>query len=159
MKIPEPQRPSLSGYVDAGKLLPWKWVDARMDGAKNYWINTKTADFPSSRPVWGVWDSPILLFSTGSAIGRNIAKDARVQVNLENADELVIIEGEAALLTDVAVGPVWAAAYNAKYNWDMPESIEDVYQVTPKRVLAWLCDSSGLDGGVGFSNSATEWRF
>lgn len=35
----------------------------------------------------------------------------------------------------------------------------DVYCVEPKRVLAWIVDPTGLDGGVMFSNSATEWRF
>ena len=38
MEIPEATRPSLSGYVQHGKLLPWKWVDARMQAAKSYWI-------------------------------------------------------------------------------------------------------------------------
>ncbi|MEE9255438.1 MAG: hypothetical protein V3U43_10905, partial [Pseudomonadales bacterium] len=53
----------------------------------------------------------------------------------------------------------WALAYNQKYNCDMPAETEGVYVVTPERVLAWISDSSGLDGGAGFSNSATEWRF
>ena len=41
----------------------------------------------------------------------------------------------------------------------MPESSQDVWQVEPHRVLAWLCESSGLDYGASFHNSATEWRF
>ena len=41
----------------------------------------------------------------------------------------------------------------------MPASIDGVYVVQPERVLAWICDSTGLDGGAAFSNSATEWRF
>ena len=97
MKVPSAERPSLSGYVESGKLLPWQWVDARMEAARNYWITTVGEGFPSSRPVWGVWKSPTLWFSTGSAIAKRVAKDARVQVNLESADELVIIEGLADL--------------------------------------------------------------
>ena len=159
MQIPEAQRPSLSGYVQAGKLLPWQWLDVRMERARNYWISTKSPGFPSSRPVWGIWLSPILLFSTGSRIGRNIARDPRVQVNLESADELVLIEGSAEPLRDEETARIWSERYHEKYHWDMPASVEGVYRVVPRRALAWLCDSSGLDGGVGFSNSATEWKF
>ena len=83
-----------------------------------------------------------------------------MQVNLESADELIIIEGLAEKLADERDRPrIWAATYNEKYSWDMPASVEDVYSVSPKRVLAWICDSSGLDHGAAFSNSATEWRF
>ena len=159
MKIPEAQRPSLSGYVEVGKLLPWKWVDAHMEQAKSYWICTHAQGYPSSRPVWGIWLSPVLLFSTGSLIARNVERNPRVQVNLESADELVIIEGIVAPLTDEKTATIWSERYNEKYNWDMPATTDGVYTVTPERVLAWLCDSSGLDDGAGFSNSATEWRF
>ena len=100
----------------------------------------------------------LLWFSTGSAIGRNLARDPRVQVNLESGDEVVVIEGVATPLAESDAGQ-WAGAYNQKYRWDMPATNEDVWQVAPGRVMAWLCDSSGLDGGATFSNSATEWRF
>ena len=159
MKIPEATRPSLSGYVQAGMLLPWKWVDARMELATSYWITTHGRGYPSSRPVWGIWLSPVLLFSTGSQIARNIARDPRVQVSLESADELVILEGAAEPLRDEASALIWAETYNEKYNWDMPASVDNVFRVTPQRIMAWLCDPSGLDAGSGFSNSATEWRF
>lgn len=158
MEIPQAVRPSLSGYVQPGKLLPWVWVDARMAAAKNYWITTHSSYFPSSRPVWGVWLSPNLWFSTGSAIGRNLRRNSRVQVNLESADELVIVEGVATPLAEGDAAE-WSSLYNKKYHWDMPASTNDVWQVTPSRVLAWQSDSSGLDQGVGFSNSATEWNF
>ena len=158
MEIPEAERPSLSGYVQAGKLLPWRWVDARMQAARNYWISTAGAGFPNSRPVWGIWKSPILWFSTGGSIARRVASDSRVQVNLESADELVIIEGHAAPLAEEDAAE-WASEYNQKYNWDMPESTQGVYRVEPQRVLAWIVDPTGLDGGVMFSNSATQWRF
>lgn len=158
MRIPEPTKPSLSGYVTADQRLPWPWVDARMEQARNYWITTHSPSFPSSRPVWGIWRSPLLWFSSGSAIARHIERNALVQANLESGDEVVVIEGEARAL-DIAYAREWASNYNQKYHWDMPESNQGVFELTPTRVLAWLCDSTGLDGGAGFSNSATEWRF
>ena len=158
MKIPEPSRPSLSGYVQHGKLLPWNWVDERMKTSRNYWITTSSDGFPSSRPVWGIWNEARLLFSSGSLISKNIIANSMEQVNLESADELVIVEG---LATPMARNDLtlWIEQYKHKYHWDMPESIEDVYEVKPVRVLAWICDSSGLDAGVIFSNTATQWQF
>lgn len=133
-KSPEANRPTLSGYVEAGKLLPWRWADHRLSLARNYWI------------------------STGSRIATNLGRDPRVQVNLESGDELVIVEGQADGLPEAQVR-TWVARYREKYDWEMPESAEGVYRVVPRRVLAWICDSSGLDAGAQFSNSATEWRF
>lgn len=159
MRIPQPRRASLSGYIEAGKLLPWAWVDHRLERARSYWISTHASPFPSSRPVWGIWLNPTLLFSTGSMIARNVARDSRVQVNLESADEVVIIEGSAEPLRDQSTAETWARLYKEKYNWDMPAKTDDVFVVMPERVLAWICDSSGLDGGAAFANSATEWRF
>ncbi|MCB1693563.1 MAG: pyridoxamine 5'-phosphate oxidase family protein [Pseudomonadales bacterium] len=158
MDVPEPNRPSLSGYINAGKLLSWRWVDARMAPARNYWVTTRSTGYPSSRPVWGLWRDARLYFSTGSAMVRNIARDSRVQVNLESADELVIIEGHAAQM-DASDLEFWIRAYREKYETDMPESTDGVYVVNPRRVLAWMVDPTGRDGGVLFSNTATEWKF
>ena len=158
MDIPVPSRPSLSGYVEHGKLLPWRWVDKRMQCSRNYWITARTKGYPSSRPVWGIWQHTRLLFSTGSQIRENIEADLRVQVNLESADELVIVEG-IVLQIELADLSFWLEFYRDKYQWEMPESIDSVYQVQPRRILAWICDSSGEDGGVIFSNIATQWLF
>ena len=77
------------------------------------------------------------------------ARDARFRaLHGEKADGLP----EAQVRT-------WVARYREKYHWEMPERAEGVYRVTPTRVLAWISDSSGLDAGAQFSNSATEWRF
>lgn len=130
-----------------------------MGAARNYWITTATSGFPSSRPVWGIWMDPRLLFSTGSRIGRNLRRDNRVQVNLEGADAVVIIEGRALPLKDEAIAREWVARHLTKYHWEMPESMVGVYCVEPVRVLAWVSDSSGLDGGAAFANLSTEWRF
>jgi hypothetical protein len=158
MPIPVPSRPRLSGYVEPGKLLPWPWVEERLRHAPAYWIATHARHYPSSRPVWGIWHDMRLLFSSGSLIARHIASDPHVQANLEDSGEVVIIEGAASVLP-VADVPTWVARYREKYHWDMPATVDDVYQLVPHRVLAWICDNSGLDGGVQFSNSATEWRF
>ena len=108
-----------------------------MQSERNYWITTAGEGFPNSRPVWGIWKSPILWFSTGGSIARRVASDSRVQVTLESADELVIIEGHAAPLAEEDAAE-WASEYNQKYNWDMPESTQGVYRVEPQRVPAGI---------------------
>lgn len=159
-EIPPATRPSLSGYIQPGeKLLPWKWVDHRMVRARNYWVTTHASGFPSSRPVWGLWWAPEFVFSTGGQIGKNLARNPAVQVNLESGDELVIVEGLAELSGPPEHARRWEREYAEKYNWDEVPPWSDAIIVRPKRILAWICDSSGLDDGVGFNNSATEWRF
>ena len=79
-----------------------------------------------------------------------------MEVHLESADEVVILEGFARPLA-AAQGHQWAEAYNLKYHWDMPTDVVGVWSFEPERVLAWICDPSGLDGGAALSNSATEW--
>ncbi|NJN51224.1 MAG: hypothetical protein HC809_05035 [Gammaproteobacteria bacterium] len=158
MGIPTPQRPSLSGYVQPGKLLAWQWAADRLVRSPAYWIATRTAGYPSARPVWGIWREHHLWFSSGSAIARNIARDGRVQVNVESSHEVVLIEGIATGLAQRHVND-WVEAYREKYHWEMPATAEDVFEVRPVRALAWICDNSGLDGGVQFSNSATQWTF
>jgi hypothetical protein len=109
--------------------------------------------------VWGIWFDPVLFFSTGSRIATHLGADPRVQVNLERGDEVVLTEGFARPLTDGGLAPEWAERYRTKYEWEIPDSPDGVYCVHPHRVLAWLSDASGLDGGVAFSSSPTEWRF
>lgn len=158
MRTPQARRASLSGYVEAGKLLPWRWAEERLVAARNYWVTTHARGYPSSRPVWGVWRDGTLIFSTGSKIGRNIDRDARVQVNLESGDEVVLLEGRAVSAEPATIAD-WAEMYNRKYHWDVPPDMAGVYLLLPTRALGWISDSSGLDHGAQFSNSATEWRF
>ena len=82
----------------------------------------------------------------------------QLQINLESGDELVIIEGVAQPLEQTQL-EFWVDAYRKKYQWEMPDTTDGVWQVIPGRVLAWISDSSGLDDGATFSNTATEWRF
>lgn len=158
--IPRPQKPNLSGYIESDKLLPWGWAEYRLQKARNYWITTHSSStYPHARPVWGIWTENSLLFSTGGLIGRHVGLNDRVQINLESGDEVVLLEGQVKVLKDPATLSTWISLYKDKYNWDVSEQPGDVFQVHPKRALAWMCDNSGRDDGMLFSNTATEWRF
>jgi hypothetical protein len=62
-------------------------------------------------------------------------------------------------LEDPTVGAAWRERHLEKYRWEVPASLAGVYRVVPHRVLAWMSDGSGLDGGVAFFSTPTEWRF
>ena len=136
MSEPRASRPTLAGYGvprDAEGMVSWEWARERLAGAHNYWVATSG---PHASPVWAVWLDGGLVFSCGAASrkARAVARDPHVVVHLESGAEVVIVEGEAAMLEPSAelleeyarkYGPVNADAGN----W---------YRVHPHRALAWL---------------------
>ncbi len=70
---------------------------------------------PHAASVWGVWRDQTLYFegSPHTRRGRNLATNPAVTVHLENAEEVVILEGTTTDLT--AVDPVPAAQLVAAY--------------------------------------------
>ena len=134
------RRPSFEpGYgisADDEGMLDWSWAEERLVASRNYWIVTADADgAPTSAPVWGVWADGALWFGTspGSRKGRNLARDARVVVNLESGDEVVIVHGEAEV---AEAGDALLDAYEEKYAYRPPSS--SLYRIRPLHVLAWL---------------------
>jgi hypothetical protein len=148
------------GYLTRREMA-WSWAESRLVAAANYWIATTCPDGrPHARPVWGVWLDDVLLFSNGALIARNLALDPRVGVHLESGDEVVILEGNAALLPAGDERRArFKAQYDAKYHWDMAVDDDSVYVVQPDVAFGWLVDPSGLDGGGLMAATATRWRF
>ena len=155
-------RPYMPGYplLDASGgrgLLPWSWAEERLEQAHNYWLATARPDgAPHLMPLWGLWLDGRFCFSTGgqSRKARNLALDARCAVSTERADEAVIVEGVADRVHDPALLARFAAAYNAKYDWDIdPGSTEPIFAVRPRVAFGFIEDSEDFNG------SATRWRF
>jgi len=142
--------------------LPWSWAVERLTLARNYWIATTRPDGrPHTRPVWGVWLDGAFHFSTGSLAAGNLEANSEISVHLESGSEVVIVEGVAEPVADIAVVEVAIAAYNEKYRWDVdPHAMPGpLYAVRPRLAFGWLSDASGLDGGSAFHGTATRWRF
>lgn len=176
--VPLSDRPRMYGRSGLDPvLLPWRWAERRLVSARGYWIATTRPDGrPHTRPVWGVWTSDGLYFSTGSLAARNLAHSPDITVHLDSAAEVVIVEGTASRVTDpVRAGSV-SAAYAAKYQWDNGSTSESVpaesvsepglesdaeewWHVTPHTVFGWIVDQSGEDGGACFHGSTTRWRW
>lgn len=157
---PRADRPDIPGGYLQPRLLAWAWAEARLEQSANYWIATVTPrGRPHARPVWGVWHEGALYFGTGARIATNLAHGAAVSVNLESGDECVIVEGRAEPVAGLSdLGPV-LARYEEKYHWKLEPAPGEIWRVRPRVAFGWLCDGTGLDGGVLYSQTATRWTF
>jgi hypothetical protein len=160
MLEPVADRPDMpEGYLGSAPL-PWKWAEEQLVDARSYWITTIGASGrPHVRPVWGVWLDGTVQFSTGARHASNIARDPRVTVNLEDADECLIIEGTASAVRDENVRRAFVDAYSPKYAWDMTlEFVDVVYVVKPSVAFGWFAHDIA-PGATLFEATSTRWRF
>jgi hypothetical protein len=160
MSEPIGDRPDMpEGYLGAAPL-PWVWAEEQLVDARNYWVTTIGASGrPHVRPVWGVWLDDTLQFSTGARHAQNIARDPRVTVNLEDADECVIVEGTAHAETAEAARAAFAAEYEPKYDWKMSlDFVDVVYIVRPTVAFGWFSHDIARESTL-FQATATRWRF
>jgi Pyridoxamine 5'-phosphate oxidase len=159
--LPKASRPYMPGYgllpAEQGSgLKPWSHAVERLSQARNYWIATTRPDGrPHAVPVWGVFVGELWLFSTGaqSRKARNIAENAYVAVGAEPADDAIVLEGRAELVTDTALRQAFVDAYAAKYAWNMDDFNEPIYAVRPSVAFAFSSAPGEFTGG------ATKWTF
>ncbi len=133
----------------------WAEVRLRLEQARNYWIVTHRPDGrPHAAPVWGVWLGGRLYFGTSpdAVKARNLVADPRVAVHLESADNLVIVEGTAALTEDVARAD---ELYAAKYV--LPRTGERCGLPGPAWVVTPVIGHSWAE--IAFPETMTRWRF
>jgi PPOX class probable F420-dependent enzyme len=159
-RAPEPTagRPRMvEGYgiakTESG-MLAWNDVRERLAAARNYWVATTRANGrPHVMPVWGLWWDETFYFSTDatSQKGRNLAANPEVVVHLESGDDVVIIEGRAARISDEPTLTEFANRYDAKYQFrpDTSNPAFAFFLVRPSRVFAWR--------EADFPTSATRW--
>jgi nitroimidazol reductase NimA-like FMN-containing flavoprotein (pyridoxamine 5'-phosphate oxidase superfamily) len=132
-----------------GELVPWEHVVERLRAATGYWLGTVTPDGrPHVVPVWGVLVDDDLYLETGApetAKMRNLARERRVHVHLDDVDDVVIVTGEAVFVAPtLALGTALAQAFHAKYPgydpapdaWG-PDTDGGLARIDPDTVLAW----------------------
>ena len=159
MNDPRASRPHMPGYQlkPAGDgLLPWTWALERLEASRNYWVSTvDAAGAPRSSAVWAVLIDDVLYFNCGpdSLKARNIARDARVTVTTERADQAVIVEGEAAPVADASALRRFCDAYNLKYAWNMEPGSGVTFAVTPHVAFGFT------ESADTFASTATRWTF
>lgn len=151
-----PLVPAIYGVPkDKKKLLPWSHVEQRMNDAKHYWVCTVSpGGQPHATPVDGLWVDGRLYFggSPETRRNRNLQSNPAACVHLEDAMEVLILEGEAPELKspDRALTERLAALSAQKYGYrPKPEEFETggVRVFQPTKILAW----------TQFPSDATRW--
>ena len=159
MSDPVARRPYMPGYgvegADAG-LLPWSWATDRLTRSHDYWLATVQPDGrPHVMPVWGAWDGEHVRFSTAprSRKARNLTADPRCTLTTDVAQEPVVVEGTAELVTDRAEVEAFTAASNTKYETDYAIDFyleNALFRVRPSSVFGLV--------EAEFTGSPTIWE-
>jgi hypothetical protein len=150
------------GIQPAGEgtgLLPWTWAEARLIASRNYWVVSRWPDGrPHAMPVWGIWHDCAFRFSSSkpSRKSKNLSADPRCVVATEDAENPVVLEGTAQLISSAADLAMLLALENAKYSTDYGiEMLDPVANSAFRVVPLW---AFGLQAG-DFTGSPTRWNF
>ena len=154
-----PTSPPGSWAAEHPRPLSWSWARERLIQASNYWVVSVLPDGrPHARPVWGAWVDEHLYFDTGSRIGANLVANPEVTVHLESGQDVLILEGTAERVTDVAEGRRFIAAYNPKYFADLDAPPGALFVVRPRLAFGWICPPTSLDTAT-FASTGARWDF
>ncbi|MDR7420874.1 MAG: TIGR03618 family F420-dependent PPOX class oxidoreductase [Armatimonadota bacterium] len=121
-------RPAVAQPYVAGGARPVAWAGARrlLATADTYWLATvRPEGRPHLVPVLAVGVDGALHFVAGPTTrkGRNLARDPRCVIAARGGSLDLVVEGEAARVTQGARLRRVAAAYGAKYRW--PVAVRD----------------------------------
>jgi general stress protein 26 len=164
MTEPIASRPFMPGYgllgADQGTgLLPWSWAEQRLAASHNYWLATARPDGrPHAMPVWAVWYDASLWFSSsvGSRKVRNLRTNRSCAVTTEQADDPVILEGVAEIVTDLRLVADFLTRSNAKYNVEYGlDFLDPAVNATVRIRPRWAFSLRHED----FTGSPTRWAF
>lgn len=139
--------------------LTWPLLAARLAPARNYWVATTRSDgSPHTAPVWGaVLDDVLYAYTeTDTVKARNLGRDPRVVVHLEDGDDVLIVRGTMEPVTDPArVAPV-LASFAAKYTAD--NDIQYLPVGPPRELVLALRPESALTWDLArFDDSQQRW--
>jgi PPOX class probable F420-dependent enzyme len=166
MADPKASRPHMPGYgllgaSEGSGLLPWSWAERQLAASRNYWVVTLWPDGrPHAMPVWAVWDADdrSLWFASSlrSRKARNVAGDPRCVITTDNADDPVVVEGTAEIVTDgVCIARV-IELINEKYSTEYAvDFLDPTTQATVRIRPRWAFGLLQAD----FEGSPTRWEF
>ncbi|HEX6292874.1 MAG TPA: pyridoxamine 5'-phosphate oxidase family protein [Herpetosiphonaceae bacterium] len=143
-----------------GGFIPWRTIDLHLSSIRSIWISTTQPDGrPHAAPVWYCWDGLHIYFVTGRATqkAKNLAHQPWTIVHAGDGDDVIILEGSAAIVTNPKEQQRVNAAYMEKYvdprsgaRATIFNPGDDLYRVTVERVMAWQ---------YGIEATRTEWCF
>lgn len=140
-------------------LLPWSWAEERLESSRNYWLVSTWPDGrPHAMPVWGLWHEGEFWFSSSkpSRKSKNLIANPRCVVAIEDANNPVVVEGMARLITSQQELALMLALENTKYSTNyglemLDPALSSCFRVRP----SW---AFGLQTG-DFTGSPTRWDF
>jgi nitroimidazol reductase NimA-like FMN-containing flavoprotein (pyridoxamine 5'-phosphate oxidase superfamily) len=140
-------------------LLPWSWAEERLTASRDYWLVSVWPDgHPHAMPVWAMWHEDALWLSSSKASrkSKNLTADPRCVVTTEDAQNPVVVDGIAELITAHSDLVTMLTLENAKYSTDyglemVDPAVNSCFRVKPRWVF-------GLEAG-DFTGSPTRWEF
>jgi PPOX class probable F420-dependent enzyme len=141
-------------------FIPWGWVDRQLRATRSLWVSTTRPDgHAHAVPVWFTWDGHTLYFATHERAqkARNLEHAPWVAAHLGDGDDVIILEGQAQVVTDDAELHRVDAARAEKYV-DPKSGARDtilgggavVYRVQVEHAMAWM---------YGDIAGRTDWWF
>ena len=145
LRVDRPAIPAEYGVKRAKEWVEWSHVEERLTADRVYWVVTVgPGSRPRVRPVDGLYvDGRIWIGGSPKARWvQDIAANPSVSVHLGSIDDVVIVEGEAEMLTSVdpETAERLASASAAKFGYGMKaEDYEKggAIAVRPRKVVAW----------------------
>jgi general stress protein 26 len=150
---------------DGASPTPWAEAREHLEKASIYWLATVRPDGrPHVTPLLAVWLDGALYFCTGAGErkAKNLAHNSQCVITtgcnvLEGVD--LVVEGEAARVSDEAILQRLVGLYASKYDWHYTvrdgafygdAGRADVYEVSPATAFGF---------GKGEVSSQTRYRF
>lgn len=140
--------------------VPLAQVDAQLHAARTLWLATSSPQgSPHVAPVWFLWDSVRLTFSTAttSRKGANIARNPAATMHLGDGDDVIIAQGfvEPVATSDLAH---LVDTYGRKYPHPrsgqpapfLPDPSSAAYSLQPETLTAWV---------YGNVSTRTRWQW
>ena len=119
-RVDRPGIPASYGTSRATAFVDWSHVEERLAADRLYWLAAVGADGrPRVRPIDGLYlDGVIYVGGSGETRWvHDVEANAAVSIHLDGTDDVVLIEGDAAVLgtVDAELAERLAAASNAKF--------------------------------------------
>jgi len=145
-RIDRPAIPAEYGITKATEFVAWSRVEERLMVDRLYWVVTVgPSGHPRVRPIDGLYvDGSIYIGgSPKTRWVRELQENPHVAIHLDGTDEVLIVEGDAEVLSDIGddLATTLAAASNAKFpEYRMkPEFYQTrgAIAIRPRKVIAW----------------------
>jgi PPOX class probable F420-dependent enzyme len=123
--------------------ITWAHAEQKLEKEEVYWVSTSSPrGLPHAAPVWGIWKKGVFHFETApnSVKGRNLKRNPRVVIHVQDGLDTVIVEGKAERQRDPRQLSRLRAEYARKYDYKpewSDESSQVVFRVTPRIAHAW----------------------